>query len=163
MIEFLVLAIIFQLKHFFDDYLFQTPYMLKKFLPGWEFFWPLCSHCACHAMSTLAIIIGWGMYGLWWLALVDFGIHFIMDRIKAGPKYLGRFKSLSPNEFKEHLRIISGNNRETDDSWEIINAEGIKKESMKTLKGNVYFWWSLGLDQMVHHLTHYYIIWRLLI
>jgi len=26
-----------------------------------------------------------------------------------------------------------------------------------------YFWWALGQDQMVHHLTHYYIIWILLI
>jgi len=26
---------------------------------------------------------------------------------------------------------------------------------------NKYFWWALGQDQMVHHLTHYWIIWEL--
>jgi hypothetical protein len=26
---------------------------------------------------------------------------------------------------------------------------------------NKFFWWSLGLDQMVHHLTHYFIIYML--
>lgn len=25
-----------------------------------------------------------------------------------------------------------------------------------------YFWWALGFDQMVHYLTHYFIIWMLL-
>lgn len=24
-----------------------------------------------------------------------------------------------------------------------------------------YFWWTLGLDQMVHHLTNYFVIWNL--
>ncbi len=27
---------------------------------------------------------------------------------------------------------------------------------------NKFFWWALGQDQMVHHLTHYVIIWSLL-
>ncbi len=26
---------------------------------------------------------------------------------------------------------------------------------------NKFFWWALGFDQMVHHLTHYFIIWVL--
>ena len=26
---------------------------------------------------------------------------------------------------------------------------------------NKYFWWALGQDQLVHHLTHYLIIWLL--
>jgi hypothetical protein len=27
---------------------------------------------------------------------------------------------------------------------------------------NKFFWWALGLDQMLHHLTHYFIIYQLL-
>lgn len=28
---------------------------------------------------------------------------------------------------------------------------------------NKFFWWSLGFDQMIHHLTHYFIIYMLVI
>jgi len=27
---------------------------------------------------------------------------------------------------------------------------------------NKFFWWSLGVDQMAHHLTHYFIIYMIL-
>lgn len=30
------------------------------------------------------------------------------------------------------------------------------------LQSNKFFWWSLGLDQMVHHLTHYIIIYLII-
>jgi len=30
------------------------------------------------------------------------------------------------------------------------------------LRSNTKFWRALGWDQKVHHLTHYYIIWRLI-
>lgn len=121
---FLLIAIMYQIKHFICDYPLQTPYMLGKFKPGWEFLGPLAAHCGVHALFTFTL----SSYLLWdrestfffagWLASVDFVIHFIMDRIKAGPKYLGRFKDMY----------------------------------------HKYFWWSLGFDQMVHHLTHYFII-----
>jgi hypothetical protein len=56
------------------------------------------------------------------LAIVDFVVHFTMDRIKAGPRYLGRFSDVSSKAF----------------------------------------WVSFGFDQMVHHLTHLYIVWYLI-
>jgi hypothetical protein len=31
---------------------------------------------------------------LWWLAILDFIVHFTMDRLKAGPRYLGRFSDI---------------------------------------------------------------------
>ena len=33
------------------------------------------------------------------------------------------------------------------------------KNAEDKLRSNVYFWWALGLDQGVHHLTHYLIIY----
>lgn len=130
--EIFTLLIVYQLKHFLADYPLQGRYMLGKFKPGWGFLGPLATHAGLHAGLTYLIAVIYlqtklgklslDIVGLiLWLTLTDFVIHFTMDRIKAGPKYLGRFKDM-----------------------------------MKP-----YFWWSLGLDQMVHHLTHYYLIWRL--
>lgn len=113
-----VLLILFQVKHYVADYPLQNVYMLGKFKEtGWVL--PLATHCSVHAVFTFLICsmfnVAVGVCIL--LALMDFAIHFTMDRIKASPKMLGRFK---PDQ----------------------------KE----------FWWALGIDQMVHHLTHYLII-----
>ena len=114
-----ILLVVYQFKHFLADFPLQREYMLKKFSPNWDFFLPLCLHAGVHAALTLFIVFIFHVANLWWLALVDFVIHFIMDRIKSGPRYLGRF-----------------NDRDKPG-----------------------FWNALGFDQMVHHLTHLYIIW----
>ena len=112
------LFIIFQLKHFIADYPLQSEYMLGKFKEnGWIA--PLAAHCGIHALFTMMIV---GVFlDSFKFALMasafDFSVHFLMDRIKASPKILGRYK-------------------------------------MEDKK----FWWALGLDQMVHHITHYAII-----
>lgn len=123
MITLFALLVAFQVKHFLADFPLQGRYMLGKFKPGWDFVPPLLAHVgvhgsmtftiACAAHASLALAVG--------LALGDAAVHFAMDRIKAGPRYLGRWKPDSP-----------------------------------------FFWWALGLDQMVHHLTHYAVIWVLL-
>ena len=118
--EIFFFLVLFQIKHFICDFPLQREYMLKKTLAGWEFIPPLALHCAVHAVFTLAIVLAVNPQ-LWWLAIFDFGAHFIMDRLKSGPQYLGRF-----------------NDRDRPG-----------------------FWNALGLDQMVHHLTHYIIIWFL--
>ena len=82
-----------------------------------------------------------------WLALLDAGIHFIMDRVKASPNLLGRWKALSGAEMRNIL------------SYEHTIVLGKFKSE---LRGNVLFWWSLGFDQMVHHLTHYSLIYLML-
>lgn len=84
------LLVIFEVKHFIGDFPLQREYMLRKVLPGWDFVMPLMLHCAVHAGLALSIIIVVNPQ-LWWLAVVDFVVHFIMDRIKSGPRYLGRF------------------------------------------------------------------------
>lgn len=116
-----ILVVIFQVKHLLADFLFQHNYMLKKIRPGWNFVAPLALHCAVHSVLTLLIAL-YFTPRLWWLALMDFVIHFITDRIRSGPIYLGRYKDIHQSAF----------------------------------------WWILGLDQMIHHLTHLLIIWILL-
>ena len=113
--------VIFQIKHFVADFPLQREYMLRKTQSGWDFVLPLSVHCLVHSSLTLAIVLYFNP-ALWWLCFVDFSVHFIMDRIKSGPKYLGRFND----------------------------------------KSKPGFWNSLGLDQMVHHFTNYFIIWVLL-
>lgn len=145
LVIFLLLAI-YQVKHFLCDFPLQGPWMLRKFLPGWDFALPLAAHAGLHALFTLVIafIFSWRPGNVLFclgLASFDFIAHFIMDRIKAGPKYLGRYKSLSAKEYNELWSSTFGQARE--------------------LRHNTYFWWCLGFDQMVHHLTHYAIIFAL--
>lgn len=119
-----ILLILFQVKHFLADYPLQNKYMLGKFKPGWDFFWPLYLHAYIHGIITGLITLfftGNFKFSIQ-MFFIDGIIHFFMDRIKAGPKYLGRFKDMYDRKF----------------------------------------WWSLGLDQMVHHLTHYLIIYLIM-
>ncbi len=113
-----VLLIIYQFKHFIADFPLQREYMLRKTLPQWDFLLPLITHCLVHAVLTLVICLVYAPQ-LWWLAIFDFVVHFVMDRIKSGPRYLGRYNNLTQSGF-----------------WNV-----------------------LGFDQMVHHLTHIYIIY----
>lgn len=116
-----ILMIAFQLKHFLADFIFQHHYMLRKVRPGWDFIVPLALHCFVHSVLTLVICLVYNPK-MAWLALVDFTIHFLFDRFRSGPRYLGRF-----NDPKASI-----------------------------------FWWVLGGDQMLHHLTHIWIIWMLI-
>lgn len=115
------LLVVFQIKHFIGDYALQTTWMVNgKSRPGGGFIFPLSMHVLIHAAMTLAIV--WYLNPkLWYLALFDFLVHFLMDRVKASPHLLGRYND--PNKSS--------------------------------------FWIPFGLDQMVHHLTHYVIIWVL--
>ncbi len=116
------LLVIYQIKHFVADFPLQREYMLRKTRPEWDFLLPLSMHCLVHASLTLLICLIFNA-SLWWLAIFDFVIHFLMDRLKSGPRYLGRFNNLKRSGF-----------------WNV-----------------------LGLDQMVHHLTHIYIIYMIVI
>ena len=153
MFEFIIftfgLLLFYQAKHFVADFPLQGTYMLGKFKPDWGFFLPLLAHASVHGAMTLALCL-WVNPAYWWLALIDMAVHFCMDRIKAGPKYLGRFKPLTAPEFKKAFDTYK--NTEDKEPRDIARGK---------LKGNVLFWWSLGLDQTVHHLTHYFIIYVL--
>lgn len=144
-----LLLVLFQFKHLIADYFLQGKYMLKKFLPGWDFFVPLLAHVGVHGSFTLTVLLVCAPK-LWWVCLVDMSIHFAMDRIKAGPKYLGRFKPLTPKGFKKDLDV----SMHADD-------KKMQDQAKSRLRGNTWFWWSLGIDQMVHHLTDILIIYMI--
>ena len=117
-----VLLIVFQIKHFIGDYLLQTGWMVRgKSKAGAGFVFPLSIHVLVHASMTFAIVMVVNPR-FWYLAGLDFVVHFLMDRIKSSPSLLGRFTDTTKSSF----------------------------------------WIPLGFDQMVHHLTHYSIIWILL-
>lgn len=131
-----LLLVIFQIKHYLADYPLQTPYMLRKFLPNWQFVLPLAAHSGVHALFTFLIAMLIKSELAIQLAFFDFAVHFTVDRIKADPGLLGRFKALSAKEFPTAT------------------------EEQK--KHNNYFWFALGADQFMHHITHYIIIYFLL-
>jgi len=155
MTEMLTLLIIYQIKHFLADYPMQTQYMLGKFKDK-DWVVPLAAHSAVHAWFTLLIVwiytsdlmLAMGLSGL------DFAVHFSMDRVKASSKLLGRFKAISPETYGKLSDIIAVFewNRDYD------NRDQVQGVLDRAMKSNKYFWWSLGFDQTVHHITHYVII-----
>lgn len=144
------LLIAYQVKHFLCDYPLQNEYMLGKFKPGFRFIVPLASHSGVHLIGTLMISFCYLYHkgvlrinDVLLLSFFDFTVHFSMDRIKASPNFLGRFKALSGKEF--------------------LGLMGDKGPSaVKARRHNTYFWWSLGADQTIHHITHYCIIFYML-
>ncbi|MCM2343277.1 MAG: DUF3307 domain-containing protein [Alphaproteobacteria bacterium] len=109
----LVLYVAFRFKQFTCDFLFQTDWMaLNKGKPGKEGYKALFSHTAVHGAGTtlIALLL---VPSFWWLGLVDFAIHSLVDRLK-GIYTLQKGWSYT-------------------DRW---------------------FWWSFGLDQEAHNLTH---------
>lgn len=135
-----ILLVVYQIKHFIADYPLQGKYMMGKFRDvGWAK--PLLAHALVHGFGTAIICIIAGKHELAIpVALFDTVVHFIMDRIKASNNMLGRFKALSAAEYQ---RIAS-----------MKPAGGDFSQAQKRqMKGNTYFWWSLGFDQMVHHLS----------
>lgn len=144
-----ILLIVYQLKHFLADYPFQTPYMLGKFKEHPHYILPLLCHVAVHGMFTFIIV---GMVRPNYapaMALLDMVVHFVMDRVKASPTMLGRYKAITKEEYIAYDRMRL---------FDKTNPEAAKNAEAK-LRSNVYFWWALGLDQGVHHLTHYLIIY----
>lgn len=159
------LLVIYQIKHYIADFPLQNSYMLGKFkYEGWAL--PLLAHVAVHGLFTFIISFGYIVFkyqnrdvefmypGILILciipALFDMTIHFIMDRIKASPNLLGRFKALSANEMNTLLSYIP-----------TLGKEGVMKNFSDKFRSNTLFWHSLGIDQGVHHLTHYAIIYFL--
>lgn len=158
----MILLVIFQIKHFIADYPLQNTFMLGKFKDkGWIL--PLSAHCGVHAIFTFLISIHFSLRLAIICAIIDFVFHFIMDRIKASSKLLGKYQSISKSEYKS----LFDSKALCEDGLKTTHPE-LVKESQRRLheieerfRSNTKFWWSLGLDQGVHHLTHYLIIFLL--
>ena len=163
----LKLLIAYQIKHFLADFPLQNEYMLGKFKDkGWIM--PLAAHAGVHAGFTFFIVMCYlaqkdifhhGYYeqpellviiASFLCAMFDFIVHFTMDRIKASPKMLGRYNTLTKEQFIEALDVVRCNANLSPTTVQI---------AQKKLDDNERFWYSLGLDQFVHHVTHYIIIW----
>ncbi len=155
-----ILLATYQLKHLAADYFLQGSYMLGKFQKFPLYIKPLLAHAGVHASMTFLI-------GLFFvsplvatlLGLLDGAIHFIVDRIKASPDMLGRFKALSTKEYREIMYEEEHYIKKFPGTQTTLN---LKEEHAKKLKSNIYFWWALGADQMAHHLTHYLLIYLML-
>lgn len=159
-----VLLLLFQVKHFISDYPLQNTYMLGKFKDkGWVA--PLSAHCLVHAVFTFLISLYFGLGIAFVMGALDFIVHFVMDRVKADPKMLGKYKAISKDEFRSLVdsRQLSLEGVKFAKSYPLLAKESQRRltEIDSRFKSNTYFWWSLGLDQAVHHLTHYLIIFIL--
>lgn len=130
-----ILLSAFQAKHFLADYPFQRKFMLGKFRDDWGFVVPLLAHVAVHAFGTFLITCWFGIVQALLLSLFDAVMHFLMDRVKASRKLLGRFKPLTAE------KALTA----TPEQW----------------RSNDRFWWAVGFDQLFHHMTHYMIIFYL--
>lgn len=161
----LLLLVLFQLKHFLADFPLQTQYMLGKFKGGKAWILPLLAHGLVHAAFTFLIAYAFTRSPIFsaFLAYTDLKIHTLMDRIKASPNMLGKFKNLTAGEYKFHLEhrkmLMDGlaGYKDKESSGALDLKSTIAAIDQK-FKHNTWFWWSLGLDQAVHHLTHYGII-----
>lgn len=81
-ISLLILYVVFRLKHFICDFMLQSDWMaLNKGKPGKEGYRALFSHTIIHSIGTLLIMLVFAP-GLWWLGLVDFLVHSVVDRLK---------------------------------------------------------------------------------
>lgn len=73
--------VVLTLKHLVADFFLQNDWMAngKDSRIGWAL--PLTAHCAIHGVltTTLVLIL---QPRLWFLGLVDFAIHFAIDRTK---------------------------------------------------------------------------------
>ena len=90
-----LLLLLFQVKHFICDYPLQTEYMLGKMkAKGW--IKPLAAHCGVHAIGTGLIVLFFAPSLIIPLMIMDFTLHFIVDRLKASPNIGGAFKPDQP-------------------------------------------------------------------
>lgn len=159
MIETLILLmVLMQFKHFIADYPLQLPikYMYGKFkTENWVL--PLAAHSGVHFAFTFVIAICLVSFKIALLcACIDFVIHFIMDRIKASPDLLGRYHALSKDQFKglaESLALAKSGVAANITPELTKESERLVDEITGKFKSNTYFWYALGLDQMIHGLT----------
>lgn len=166
MVTLFILLVVFQLKHFLADYPLQGQYMLGKFKGGTDWILPLAAHAGVHFLFTFVIVLAYNknIQLAVLLGVLDFGLHFIMDRIKASPEMLGKYKAISGSEYQYiqmkqmPLMTITYDGDNHKRSVDAVIHVLTEKEVKEKLDNNRKFWLSLGLDQMVHHLTHYIII-----
>lgn len=76
------LYVLFVIKHFLADFLFQTGWMARGKAQSEAWLAPLAKHAGIHGALTLLLMLAL-QPSLWWLGPVDFVIHGVIDRGKA--------------------------------------------------------------------------------
>lgn len=71
----------FVAKHLCADFFLQTKWMAIGKEGESDWLQPLAVHAAIHAVGTLVVVLI-AAPSFWWLALVDFVVHFAIDRGK---------------------------------------------------------------------------------
>ena len=79
---FFYLSVLFLIKHYVADFLLQTGWMALGKARAENWLLPLCIHVGIHTLGTALICLAVAPR-LIWLAAVDFGVHFAIDRSKA--------------------------------------------------------------------------------
>ncbi len=78
----LCLYISFRLKQFVCDFMLQSDWMaLTKGQPGREGYKALFSHTIVHGVGTTVVAVIFAP-ALWWLGVLDFVVHSLVDRMK---------------------------------------------------------------------------------
>ncbi len=88
----IVYTILFMVKHYLADKVWQTQYMGGKRGINYTWIIPLTSHVMVHVLTSLVILIIIEKLDFIWLLGIEFMSHFAMDRIKSAPYLLGRFR-----------------------------------------------------------------------
>lgn len=119
---------LYQLKHFICDFVLQNQYMLQKFNRE-KWAIPLAAHCTEHAIGTILVLCG-------------FVIGYSSLTFSLGTSLL--ILGLATFDFIVHFTM------------DRIKAHPDLGASHSPYENA--FWKYVGVDQMVHHLTHYIII-----
>lgn len=82
-VDFIVIYVAFRIKQVVCDFFLQTSWMAN--VKGGPFNMggakALGLHAGIHALFTLVLMLLFAP-SLWWLALVDFGLHGLIDKVK---------------------------------------------------------------------------------
>jgi hypothetical protein len=82
LIHLILLYVSFRIKQYASDFLLQSYWMAHtKGRPGKEGYKALFYHTIIHAIGTTLIALVFAP-ALWWLGVLDFAVHSMVDRIK---------------------------------------------------------------------------------
>ena len=94
-IEVIIILIALQIKHFVCDYPLQSQFMLQKAnKDNWVM--PLLSHSLVHSIGTFLVFMFFDLKIALILSIMDFILHFVVDRIKASPNIGNRWSMDKP-------------------------------------------------------------------
>jgi len=90
----------YELKHFVADILFQNEYMVhgKSKENFKDYFLPLLAHSFINAIlaAFIALLVGKGLMIFLVIFVAELFFHFVIDRLKASPKLLGKWTPDNP-------------------------------------------------------------------